>query len=106
MFAVIYQLFIHPGREEEYQKAWNQIAAFFVEHRGAIGSTLHKCEDGSWVAYSRWPNRALRDAAWPGENAPSDVLPEAIRQAIGIMKECADGKRKMPELCLEVVDTI
>lgn len=46
MFAIIYQSYIKPGRESEYQKLWHKIANYFVECRGALGSTLHRTEDG------------------------------------------------------------
>lgn len=103
MFAVIYQGYLKPGREEEYQKAWHQIASYFVSKRGAIGSCLHKAEDGKWIAYSRWPDKATRDASWPGEKDPSNELPEEIRQAILTVKGCIDPDRKLPDICMDVV---
>jgi len=106
MIAVIYQGYIKPGSENEYQNAWHKIATYFVEHRGAIGSTLHRSDNGLWVAYSRWPDKATRDASWPGENAPSSELPDDIRQAIITLKNCIDENRKIPEICLEVVDDL
>jgi hypothetical protein len=106
MFAVIYQMYVKPGREQEYQEWWSKIACYFVEHRGAIGSCLHRGSDGLWLAYSRWPDKATRDASWPGDNAPSDELPEEIRQAILGIKDCVDQERKYPEICLEVVEDL
>lgn len=103
MFAVIYQSYMKPGREDDYQKAWHQIATYFVSQRGALGSCLHKAEDGRWVAYSRWPDKATRDASWPGENAPSNELPQEIRQAILMVKDCSDQDRKIPDICMDVV---
>lgn len=38
MFAVIYQGYLKPGRENEYQEAWSKVAQYFIEYRGAIGS--------------------------------------------------------------------
>jgi hypothetical protein len=106
MFAVIYQGYTRPGREQEYQRLWNRVALYFIEHRGAMGSCLHRTSDGLWVAYSRWPDRATRDASWPGEGMPSEELPEAIREAIFRIRECVDQERKIPEICLEVVDDL
>ncbi len=106
MFAVIYRGYLKPGREEEYQRLWRQIASYFVEHRGAIGSCLHRASDGLWVAYSRWPSQEARDASWPGENAPSDELAGGIQKAIVEMKDCLDADRKLPDICLEVVDDL
>ena len=71
MFAVIYQGYVKPGCESQYKKAWHDVAKYFVEKRGAIGSCLHCTSEGLWLAYSRWPDKKTRDASWPGEDAPS-----------------------------------
>lgn len=106
MFAVIYQGYLKPGRENEYQEAWNKVAQYFIEHRGAIGSCLHRTSDGLWVAYSRWPDKKTRDNSWPGENAPSQELPLEIRNAVLTIKDCLDSSRKIPDLCMEVVNDL
>lgn len=103
MFAVIYRGWVFDNKEAQYQKFWHTIARYFVEHRGALGSCLHKTEEGYWLAYSRWPDKATRDASWPGEDAPSSELPEDVRQAIVGLKECVDPDRKFPEVCMELV---
>jgi heme-degrading monooxygenase HmoA len=103
MFAVIYRVYLKPGKEQEYQRLWNQIASYFVQYRGALGSCLHRTEEGLWVAYSRWPSKAVRDASWPKEREPSEELPEDMRKAIIAIKDCADEERKMEEIHLEVV---
>ncbi|HUD02261.1 MAG TPA: antibiotic biosynthesis monooxygenase [Rhabdochlamydiaceae bacterium] len=106
MFAVIYQSYLKPGREDDYKSAWHQIASYFVEKRGALGSCLHRTDDGKWIAYSRWPDKATRDASWPGENAPSHELPAEIRQAILTIKECMDQDRKIPDICMDMVSDL
>lgn len=106
MFAVIYRGYVKPGLDSEYQKSWRKVAAYFIEHRSASGSCLHQADDGLWVAYSRWPDRATRDAAWPGENAPTVDLPEEIKQAIYSIKNCLDGDRKLPEIAMDIVDDL
>ena len=106
MFAVIYQGYLKPKREKDFQEAWNKVARFFVEQRGAIGSCLHRTSEGLWIAYSRWPDRQARDASWPGENAPSNELPSEIRNAILTIKDCLDQERKIPEICMEVVNDL
>jgi quinol monooxygenase YgiN len=103
MFAVIYRGYLKAGKETEYQKHWKTVATYFVKKRGALGSTLHRAEDGMWVAYSKWPDRATRDASWPKEGASASLeLPNEIVQAINGLKACLDEQRKFPELCLEV----
>ncbi len=103
MFAVIYQGYVKAGQEAEYQEAWNKVARYFVEKRGAIGSCLHRGSDGLWLAYSRWPDKKTRDASWPGDSAPSSELPAEIRDAILTIKNCLDQDRKLPDICMEVV---
>lgn len=106
MFAVIYRGYLLPGREDDYRDAWNVVARFFIERRGALGSSLHRTADGLWVAYSRWPDKETRDGSWPGENEPSEELPPEIRQAIFVLKECLDQERAFPEMCMEVVEDL
>ncbi|WP_419418744.1 antibiotic biosynthesis monooxygenase family protein [Legionella sp. D16C41] len=106
MFAVIYRAFLKPGFEAEYQEAWRQVASYFVQYRGALGSCLHKTADGMWVAYSRWPDKATRDAAWPGDDAPSEILPSEIRDAIIKIQTCIDQTQKLADLNMEVVDDL
>lgn len=106
MFAVIYQGYLKPGRENEYKEAWGQVARYFIECRGAIGSCLHKSSEGLWVAYSRWPDKKTRDNSWPGEKAPSEELPLEIRSAVLTIKDCLDSDRKIPEIGMEVIDDL
>lgn len=105
-FAVIYRIYLKPNRETEYQKAWQSVAQYFVKYRGAIGSCLHCSSEGMWIAYSRWPDQKTRDASWPGENAPSEELPQEIREAVLTMKDCVDQDRKLPEIRMEVVNDL
>lgn len=101
--AVIYRGYLKPGKEIEYLNAWQIVAKYFVAHRGATGTCLHRTSDEMWIAYSRWPDQKTRDASWPGENAPSDILPYEIREAIITIKNCLDPDRKLPDICMEVV---
>ncbi len=105
MFAVIYQGYVKADCEAEYIKAWNLIATYFVQNRGSLGSSLHRGEKGLWVAYSRWPNKAIRDASWPRQDEdPSNQLPLEIQEAILILKNCFENQ--LPEICLEIIHEI
>lgn len=35
-FAVIYRGYLKPGREGDYQNAWQSVAQYFIKYRGAI----------------------------------------------------------------------
>lgn len=48
----------------------------------------------------------MRDASWPGENAPSGELSDEIQKAITGLKDCMDSDRKIPEVCMKVVDDL
>ncbi len=86
MFAVIYRFKLKSHQEKQYIANWNKVVDFFVKSRGAIGSCLHKGEDDVWVAYSRWPSKQIRDAAWPGDKAPNSEFPSEIQEAIAQMQ--------------------
>ena len=101
MFAVIYKSAIKRGKEELFVQTWKIIAQHFIKHRGAIGSSLHKAEDGVWIAYSRWPSRAVRDASW-GDN--KEILPNEILKAIEQLKACQE--EQYPEICMEVIEDL
>lgn len=107
MFAVIYRGFIYPELEEEYQKLWRQVATYFINNRGAFGSCLHKTAEGEWIAYSRWPDRETRDAAWPKDDEPpSDNLKPEIQEIIVALKECIDKDKPFQEICMDIVDDL
>ncbi|MGB6976302.1 MAG: hypothetical protein WBE18_02450 [Gammaproteobacteria bacterium] len=107
MFAVIYQFKLKPHHEVVYQTYWNKLVDYFIQKRGAIGSCLHKGENGLWVAYSRWPDKTTRDASWPGENALSEELPDDIRDIIQKMQALKVENHDLEqydEICLDVVE--
>lgn len=106
MFAVIYRFYLQPHQEKSYQTCYDKLSDYFIRERGAIGSCLHKANDGLWVAYSRWPDKVTRDASWPGDDAPSDVLPDEIREVIKTMQAFGEENshlEKFDEICMDVV---
>ena len=106
MFAVIYQTYVKPEYETEYQILWQEIATYFIQYCGALGSCLHKTEEGLWLAYSRWPDKKTRDTFWPQDNSPSTHLPESIRQTILKIKACADSTHSLPEIRMQLVNDL
>lgn len=104
MFAVIYQTYLKPGKEKQFEQAWHAVARYFIENCGALGSCLHKTSDDLWVAYSRWPSKSLRDAAWPGARKANESLPTAVQNHIATIKNCMDEERKIPDIEMEVID--
>lgn len=104
MIAVIYQGYIKPGREEEYQQLWHHVASYFKKHCGAIGSTLHQTDEGMWVAYSRWPDEKTRHQSWINDDNPN--IPLEMKAIITQLKDCIDLHRERSELCLKVIDDL
>lgn len=81
-FAVIYRWRLLEGFESRFLEAWTQVTAYLRDHQGALGSRLHRCDDGTLLAYAQWPSRE----AWQAmQDAPSGI-PEASR----IMGECIE----------------
>jgi len=55
IFPVLYRFYLQPHQEELYKECWDKLTGYFIKERGAIGSCLHKTDNGLWIAYSRWP---------------------------------------------------
>ena len=70
MFAVVYRFEVVPEKSQAFEEAWRQLTLLFREEAGALGSRLHRGDDGFW-AYARWPDRdtwalaELSEAATP-----------------------------------------
>lgn len=107
MIAIIYRFHLRPEQEATYKDCWQTVANHFTKERGAIGSCLHKGDDGLWVVYSRWPSEAVRRASWPKENQQTDErLPETVKQAIAKMQAIKATNKDLPqyeEINLEVM---
>ena len=57
MFAVIYRFNVHPGKEVEFEDAWEHLTKLILEYEGSLGSRLHRNENGEYIAYAQWPDR-------------------------------------------------
>lgn len=110
MFAVIYKFKLQPHQEKTYQWHWKKVANFFINHRGAIGSCLHKGDDGIWIAYSRWPDKTTRDASWTKDTAILNGFPEDVCQSMqtiqAIKEENSALENYYDEFCLTVVEDL
>lgn len=66
MFAVNYKFTLNtpsPETEHVFTECWTNITEFFREEAGALGSRLHKGEDGAFYAYAQWPDKETFEAA-------------------------------------------
>ncbi len=63
-FAVLYRWRLHAGAEESFIAAWSRVSELLREHRGSLGSRLHRGPDGIWYSYAQWPSAQTRDEAF------------------------------------------
>ncbi|MYW63767.1 hypothetical protein GTY65_06690 [Streptomyces sp. SID8379] len=93
MFAVIYRWRLHEGKEEQFAAGWHRVTLAIRAHCGSYGSRLHRADDGTWVAYARWPDAATREAS-------PDVDPEGV----AMMREAIS--ESFPAVRCEVTDDL
>ena len=72
-FCVLYRFVVRPGMEEAFVAAWREVTDAVGEQRGGLGSRLHLSDDGVWVAYAQWPDRAT----WERSRALGTPAPDA-----------------------------
>ena len=90
MFAVVYRWRLHPGREEQFADGWARVTRAIAATCGSFGSRLHRADDGTWVAYARWPDAAARERCAFDEPEGERLMAEAVAE-------------RFPELRLELV---
>ncbi|MDP3917220.1 MAG: hypothetical protein Q8Q42_02945 [Nanoarchaeota archaeon] len=58
MFAVIYRWKLREEVSEgEFTRHWHDETQKIYLTYGSLGSCLHKVEDGTFLAYAKWPSR-------------------------------------------------
>lgn len=72
-FAVLYRWRLTPGREEDFQVAWERLTRGIAAERGGLGSRLHRGADGVWWAYAQWPS----EERWRAAQSHDPVDPES-----------------------------
>ena len=72
-FAVVYRWRLHPGTEDGFREAWDIVTRALMDERGALGSRLHRGDDGIWTAYAQWPAREF----WERSREMGSLNPEA-----------------------------
>ena len=63
MFIAVYRWKLKEGREQSFREGWRRRTEEIYRRCGSLGSRLHRAEDGTWVAYAQWPDRATWEAA-------------------------------------------
>ena len=80
MYALVYRWRLHPGAEEAFGTAWAAMTDTIREQCGSLGSRLHSCEDGTWVAYAVWPDAATFKTRSPDNPAAAQAMAAAIQE--------------------------
>lgn len=66
MYAISYRFQLtqsSPKVEAQFVSVWSGITEFFKDTAGALGSRLHKGDDGAFYAYAQWPDKETFEAA-------------------------------------------
>lgn len=80
MFTAIYRWRLHPGMEAQLMAGWERVTKAIHERCSSYGSRLHRCSDGTWLAYARWPSAAARDACEHDEQEGRRLMREAVAE--------------------------
>ncbi|GGS23105.1 antibiotic biosynthesis monooxygenase family protein [Streptomyces nojiriensis] len=91
MFAVIYRWRLRPGMEQQFADGWHRVTAAIHAQCGSYGSRLHRADDGTWVAYARWPDEAARERCAAPDPQGVAMMVEAIAE-------------RLPETRMQLVD--
>ncbi len=96
MFIALYRWDVKVGQENRFREGWRRLTEEIYSRRGSYGSRLHRAEDGSWVAYAKWPDKQSWEAS--SEAAAVDVEAAAMmRGSINV---------SYPPVLMEVADDL
>jgi antibiotic biosynthesis monooxygenase len=83
VFAVIYHWRLHPGAEAQFVDGWERVTRAIHATCGSYGSRLHRADDGTWVAYARWPDAATRARCHHGEAEGERLMAGSVAEQLG-----------------------
>ena len=84
--AVVYTFEVHPGSEEQFVAAWSRLTELIRDHRGGLGSRLHRDAQGRFVAYAEWPSREVFEADTPLPPEADEVI-ATMRATLAVRHE-------------------
>lgn len=68
MFTIIYTFKILPGKTKDFIYNWEELTKLIYQNQGSYGSRLHKISDLNYLAYAKWPSKAVWNNC--GKNLP------------------------------------
>lgn len=102
MYVAVYWWRVHPGKEEQFRRAWRRGTELITEKYGSYGSRLHENADGRFVAYAEWPDEATWRRAFDAKMVYDD--PETRRQFVDAIAETPPGNA--PVFTMTVTDDL
>jgi heme-degrading monooxygenase HmoA len=75
MYVAVYRWTVKPGREEQFREAWRRGTRAITRIYGSFGSRLHRDEQGRYLGYAEWPDKASWQKAFDAKMVYDD--PEA-----------------------------
>ncbi len=57
MFVIIYRWRLHPGHEEAFRAAWEELSTQYIQLRGQRDAKLAQGDDSVWVGKAIWDDR-------------------------------------------------
>lgn len=79
MFVVMFEFVVKPGCEDAFLAHWPKTTQGIYLFSGSLGSRLHRSDNGEFIAYAQWPDKATWEAA---ANVTLSEEYEAHRQAM------------------------
>ena len=89
MFVAMYWWRVHPGKEEQFRKAWRRGTELITEKYGSYGSRLHRDRDGRFVGYAEWPDEPTWQKAFAQKMVYDD--PETRAAFVDAIAEAPTG---------------
>jgi heme-degrading monooxygenase HmoA len=102
MYVAVYAWRVKPGFEEQFREAWRRGTRAITRIYGSFGSRLHRAEDGRFIGYAEWPDRASWRRAFDAKMVYDD--PEARRMFVEALEE--DSRPGELVVAMEVLDDI
>jgi len=72
MFIAVYWWRVHPGKEDQFRRAWRRGTEHIGRIYGGLGSRLHREADGRFVAYAQWPDEQTWQRAFDAKMVYDD----------------------------------
>lgn len=63
MFIAVYRWTVKKGLEDSFVEAWHRGTVSITQIYKSYGSRMHRAENGDFIGYAQWPDRAAWEKA-------------------------------------------